>query len=214
VRRTVARALGALCGSIDAALAAASADRAAFAEKGVAPVAVATDALHRAREFMSSVNGPPESEDEQRRLTSTLHALDHASRLAESVAHAPEFDGAGRGYEDDRAVQLCAEAMRSAASAAGQVAVLPASHDRAAGASHEPGSAAAASVHEALVRLEHCAKALDELQQSHRRAALGAVASGALTAGEAIVRVDAVRRLNALAHHAWRSAAHLHNLVG
>ena len=214
VRRTVARALGALCGSIDAALAAASADRAAFAEKGVAPVAVATDALHRAREFMSSVNGPPESEDEQRRLTSTLHALDHASRLAESVAQAPEFDGAGRGCEDDRAVQLCAEAMRSAASAAGQVAVLPASHDRAAGASHEPGSAAAASVHEALVRLEHCAKALDELQQSHRRAALGAVASGALTAGEAIVRVDAVRRLNALAHHAWRSAAHLHNLVG
>jgi phosphate:Na+ symporter len=32
-----------------------------------------------------------------------------------------------------------------------------------------------------------------------------------LTAGEAIVRVDTVRRLDALAHHAWRSAAQLVN---
>ena len=161
------------------------------------------------------MNGPPESEDEQRRLTSTLHALDHASRLAESAAEALEFDKAGRGSEDERAMQLCAQAMRSAASAAGQVAVLPDSRDRIsfADAQRDPDSAAAAAVHEALVRLEQYAKALDELQQSHRTATLGAVASGALTAGEAIVRVDAVRRLDALTHHAWRSAAHLLNRV-
>jgi phosphate:Na+ symporter len=30
-----------------------------------------------------------------------------------------------------------------------------------------------------------------------------------LTASDAIARVDAVRILEALAHHAWRSAAHL-----
>ena len=30
-----------------------------------------------------------------------------------------------------------------------------------------------------------------------------------LTAGDAVARVDAVRILDALAHHAWRSAAHL-----
>jgi hypothetical protein len=35
------------------------------------------------------------------------------------------------------------------------------------------------------------------------------VASGTLTAADAIVRVDAVRRLEALAHHAWRAVAHL-----
>jgi phosphate:Na+ symporter len=64
------------------------------------------------------------------------------------------------------------------------------------------------------VRLEQCAKALDELQQSHRTVTLGAVASGALTAGEAIVRVDAVRRLDALTRHAWRSAMHLLNRLG
>src|SRR5262249_22874006 len=61
----------------------------------------------------------------------------------------------------------------------------------------------------ALVRLQQCAKTLDELQRTHRSATLSAVASGALTGGEAIARVDAVRRLDAFAHHAWRSAAHL-----
>jgi phosphate:Na+ symporter len=216
VRRTVARALGALCESIDAALAAASPDGATFAEKGLGSVPEAADALCQAQEFMSSVNGPPESEDEQRRLTSTLHALDHASRLAESAAEATKFDGADRGSEDERAMHLCAEAMRSAASAAGQVTVLPASRDRIAfaDAQREPDSAAAASIHEALAHLEQCAKALDKLQQSHRTATLAAAASGALTAGEAIVRVDTVRRLEILAHHAWRAAAHLLNRFG
>ena len=35
------------------------------------------------------------------------------------------------------------------------------------------------------------------------------VANGTLTADAAIVRVDTVRSLEALAHHAWRSSAHL-----
>jgi phosphate:Na+ symporter len=47
--------------------------------------------LRQAQEFMSRMNGPPESEEEQERLTSTLHALDHASRLAETAREAREF---------------------------------------------------------------------------------------------------------------------------
>jgi hypothetical protein len=31
------------------------------------------------------MNGPLESKDDQRQLTSTLHALDHTSRLAETA---------------------------------------------------------------------------------------------------------------------------------
>jgi phosphate:Na+ symporter len=50
---------------------------------------------------------------------------------------------------------------------------------------------------------------LSELRRTHRRATLGEVAKGALTADEAIVRVDSVRNLETLAHHAWRSTAHL-----
>jgi phosphate:Na+ symporter len=74
--------------------------------------------------------------------------------------------------------------------------------------------AAAPSVDEALAKLEECAKALDALRRVHRAATLGAVASGALTAGEAIIRVDTIRRLEALSHHAWRSAAHLLDRAG
>ena len=47
--------------------------------------------LRQAQVFMSDVSGPPESEDEQRRLTNTLHALEHASRLAEAAGEKAEF---------------------------------------------------------------------------------------------------------------------------
>jgi phosphate:Na+ symporter len=72
-------------------------------------------------------------------------------------------------------------------------------------ASGEP----AISSDDAFIRLEHCAKSLEELRSNHRSATLKAVANGALTASEAIISVEVVRRLEALAHHAWRSAAHL-----
>jgi phosphate:Na+ symporter len=47
------------------------------------------------------------------------------------------------------------------------------------------------------------------MQRGYRSATLGAVANGTLSADAAIVHVDTVRSLEALAHHAWRSAAHL-----
>ena len=61
----------------------------------------------------------------------------------------------------------------------------------------------------ALAELEHAARALDDMQRGHRASTLAAVAPGQLTAAEAFARVDAVRRLDEMAHHAWRSAAHL-----
>ena len=178
----------------------------------------AADALRQAQGFMSDVNGPPESEDEQRRLTSTLHALEHASRLAETAGEEAEFGTLNSGPDDVRAAQLCAEAMRSAASVAGEIAAPPAARDRTTpieSRRERPESpdavfdVPATSTEEALVRLQHCAKTLDELQRAHRSATLGAVATGALTADQAIVSVDNVRRLEALANHAWRSVAHL-----
>ena len=84
VRRTVARAIETICQSVDTALAAASDGGAADLQKNAASVKKdAAEALEKALEFMSDVSGPPETDDEQRRVTSTLHALDHATRLAE-----------------------------------------------------------------------------------------------------------------------------------
>lgn len=219
VRRTVARALIAVCTSLDNALEAASRGEAVRSGKDAVSVPEAADALRQAQIFMSDVSGPPESEDEQRRLTNTLHALEHASRLAEVAGEKAEFTAPNGGPDDVRASRLCADAMRSAVVAAREVAAPGAGDDHATPVEGQrmarelPGAEtfdpAAAPAEKALTRLEQCAKTLDELQRTHRSATLSAVASGALTGGEAIARVDAVRRLDAFAHHAWRSAAHL-----
>jgi phosphate:Na+ symporter len=213
VRRTIARALTAVCGSVEAALAAASRSEPVRPDKDVISLPEAADALRQAQVFLSDVAGPPDSNDEQRRLTSTLHALDHAARLAETAGGEIDFRAAGGGPGDERAGQLCADAMRSAASIAGEVAAPPDTAQpprvpvlQDAGAT---SGAVATSTEEALVELERSAAELKELQRSYRSATLGAVANGNLSADAAIVRVDTLRSLEALAHHAWRSAAHL-----
>ena len=215
VRRTVARALEAMCGSLATALT--NPGAAAPSGKNAVSVAEAADALRQAQEFMSEASSPPESEDEQRRLTGTVHALDHASRLAEIVGEG-QLAAPSSGAEDLRAAEMCAEAMRGAASLAAEVAALPSSSQDAAIAlgdgkeTFDPDKellAANASTEQAIAHLEHCAKSLGKLRRDHRSATLNSVASGALSADEAITRVDAVRRLEALAYHAWRSAAHL-----
>jgi phosphate:Na+ symporter len=188
VRRTVARSLKAMCESIGAAL---------TAGKGAVSVAEAHDALRRARAFMSEASGPPESKEEEDRLTRTLHALDNASHLAEIAREEGEFESASGSPDDLRAATLCEEAMRHAAAIAGEVSDLPDGPDRA------PLEA------EALGQLERCATTLRDLRAVHRKASLGSVASGRMSVDEAMTRVDMVRRLDAITHYAWRSAAHL-----
>ena len=212
VRRTVARALGALCTSVGASLAA-SGGEAARPEKITISVPEAGDALRQAQVFMSDVDGPPESEAEQWRLTSTLHALDHASRLAEIAGNGAELVTSSSEPEDVRAAQLCAEAMRRVASIAGKVAALPEAHpikirDSIIGSTHS-NATTDSSTEEPLIELERCAKTLSELRRTHPSATLSEVAKGMLTAGEAIVRVDTVRNLEMLTNHAWRSTSHL-----
>jgi phosphate:Na+ symporter len=198
VRRTVARALGAICDAVSTELTAPAPGAAARPGKGVVSIDEAGDALRRALHFMSEATGPPESEEEQERLTRTLHALDDASRLAEIAVEKRESAPAPGEPDDARAAELCAEAMRDAAVIAADVGVLPDAADR-----------AATGETRALVQLRNRANTLRELLGAHRQATLGSVAGGTMTAGEAMARVDVVRRLDALAHHAWRSAAHL-----
>jgi phosphate:Na+ symporter len=218
VRRTIARALGAVCSSVDAMLGAAIRGAGAGPERDATILSDATDALSQAQTFMSDVSGPPESEDEQRRLTSTLHALDHTSRLAETARERGDFGGIGTQPGDARALQLCAEAMECAGAIAREVATLPDGHpgaippaakSEAQMTSDSRTGAAAMPAEQTLGRLQHCASALGELRRAHRSETLGAVANGTFTAGDAVARVEAVRILEALTHHAWRSAAHL-----
>jgi phosphate:Na+ symporter len=214
VRRTVARALESICGSVNAVLAAPN-SAAVHLEKSVASVAEAAAALNKALEFMSDVSGPPETEDEQRRVTSTLHAIDHAYRLAELAGEKTELRTSKGAPEDMRAAQICAEAMQNAAAVARDVVAPLAGLERSARTETRRDSPTslngdtALEAPAALTRLEQNTKALSDLQRAHRSATLSAVATGELTAAEAIVRVDAVTRFEALARHAWRAAAHL-----
>jgi phosphate:Na+ symporter len=213
VRRMIARVLEAVCGSVKAALAVVNGREPVRPGKDAISVAEAADALRQAQVFLSDVTGPPDSDDEQQRLTNTLHALDHASRLAEIANGKIDFGTLGSGPDAARAGQLCADAMRSATSVAGEVE-SPSDVGRAPRATSDPpgsdaASDAAASTDEPLVQLERSAAQLREMQRSYRSTTLGAVANGTLSADAAIVHVDTVRSLEALAYHAWRSAAHL-----
>jgi phosphate:Na+ symporter len=198
VRRTVARSLGTMCGSIGEALTATIHGMSLRAPKKALSVTEAGDALSQAQEFISDASGPPESQEEQERLTCTLHALDHASRLAEVAGQKGELGSLPMGSEDLRAAELCADAMRNAVLIAGEVGALPDDPDRAAPVDEQT-----------MVQLEGYAKTLGELQPAYRKSTLSSVASGALNADEAIARVDTFRLLEALARHAWRSSAYL-----
>ncbi|MCP3472291.1 Na/Pi symporter [Bradyrhizobium sp. CCGUVB1N3] len=207
VRRTIARVLVTVCAWVEAALA----GRAAPIRLGRDAVSLqdAADALRQAQIFLSEVAGPPDTEDEQRRLTSTLHALDHASRLTDLANGGINFASVRDGPEDIRAGELCAEAMRSAAALARGVAapaqpVAPVPH----GADAMAGPRAI-QTDEAIAELERCTTELGEVLRRHRSATLGAVANATLTTDTALDRVETVRSLQAMSHHAWRSAAHL-----
>jgi phosphate:Na+ symporter len=209
-RRTIARALAAVCGPVEAALLAQSRGEPAPGKNATVSVRDAADALRQAQVFLSDVAGPPETDDEQLRLTSTLHALDHAARLAET-AGGMDFRAVRGGPDDARAAELCADAMRITASVADDVATPP---DPEPSPPDSPATSGeqSPSIHAALAQLERCATELENLQRSHRSATLGAVANGTLTADAAITRVDTLRSLQALARHAWRSTLHLAGL--
>jgi phosphate:Na+ symporter len=197
VRRVVANVLKALCGSIAASL---------VSEGGKdGGTSQAASMLKEAREFLSELKEPPSSEEESLRLTHTLHALDHTSRLADMMGEGDGLVLANGGPDGLRAAELCKGAMGWAEMVAGSIIAESALSPRAQPIGWEASPEAAAG----LAELESAAKVLDLMQREHRAATLVAVTPGKLTAVEAFARVDAVRQLNGMTHHAWRAAAHL-----
>jgi phosphate:Na+ symporter len=192
-RRVVAEILKTTAASVSTALSA----RTEGATEGVATAAAA---LAEARDFLSELKEPPETEAERLRMTSTLHALDHASQLVAILGES----GPGAPH-DLRAAALCEQAMRATQTVAASITAECALTGRA-----EPiGWTVSAEICAALAAVERAAKELAALQRDHRTATLAAVAPGKLTVTDAFARIDAARRVDRIAHHAWRSAAHL-----
>jgi phosphate:Na+ symporter len=170
-----------------------------------APDSTAAAALDSVRDFLSELRAPPETEAEEFRMTSTLHALDHALRLVD-VLEEGGLPGRPPGDANDRrAAELCTRALRAAQAICGSITSESALSVHAA----PIGWSVSSDVAEELVTAEGAAAELGVLQRDHRAATLACVAPGSLTAADALARIDAVRRLDRIAHHVWRSAAHL-----
>jgi phosphate:Na+ symporter len=216
-RRTVARVLGSLCSSTTDRLENILRGGTAADTSDNAVLHQASDALQQTRAFLSHVTGQPPSDEEQRWLLSTLHALEHTIRLADAIKEAVRIGL--NGADEQRAVALCAKAMQIASSIATLLVHPPVPESEAtrpAGQSATFGvgpadthPTPAVSLDKAIVCLEHCSTELANLLPSHRRATLESVASGTLTANDAIAHVEMVRFLDRLAHHAWRASAHI-----
>jgi phosphate:Na+ symporter len=189
-RRTVAHVLETLCS-------------AAGSPDGGTAVRQASDALHQVQAFLSKVTEPLSSEDEQRWFIGTLHALDHTIRLAEATAESAKIEASLDSPDERRARQLHGEAMQSAAESSASLEHMLVQH----------AATADAKPVDVIGRLARYADELAGLSLQHRRATLDSVASGKLTASDAIAHVDAVRLLDQQVHHAWRAAAHLAGTV-
>src|SRR5262245_57439012 len=167
--------------------------------------AAAAATLEEVRDFLSELKEPPASEDERLRMTSTLHALDHASRLVEVLADGGLAGLPAGAPHDLRAAELCTQAMRAVQAVGGSI-----NSERALSAqAGATGWSVSPQVAAALAEAEGAARELDVMQRDYRAATLASVAPGQLTAADALARIDAARRLDRITHHAWRSAAHL-----
>jgi len=169
-----------------------------------------TGALEQTRAFLSGVAWPPVAAHDRERLADTLHAMDHAARFAENAMEwvgASALAASEADAEATRAAALCGAALRLAAGLAARVA----QGEEAAPTPGAPGGpvADAAEPGIALADLARRAAELADLRRAHRPAALAAAARGERSADDAMAQVEAVRRLDRLAYHAWRATAHL-----
>ena len=215
VRRTVERALETLCLATATGLEGATAGATVRPALDDATLAQASDGVRAASDFLSK-SDPPPSDEGHAWFTSTVHALDHANRLAEAVDAMAKTGVATDGPEEHerRGFVRWVDARRGrgrrkSCDLTPGPATRPTTNWLGKSPTRSPRSPHVAESAMMAQNLERAAKALAELRATHRSATLDMVASGKVTASQAIARVDAVALMSRLAHHAWRAVAHL-----
>jgi len=168
-------------------------------------IAAAGAALSSVRDFLTELKQPPETEAERLHMTSMLHALDHASRLVEAVASDEFREQQVRVARDLRAAEHCVQAMYET-----QAVCRSITSESGLSAQASPiGWNVSTEMEAALANLEGATRELSILERDHRSAALASVSPGQMTAADAFAQIEAARKLTQIAHHAWRSTAHL-----
>lgn len=197
VRRVVAEVLNTVAASIAASLSETVGKR----RVGTAEPAAT---LAKARDFLFELDVPPETDAERHRMTETLLALDHVSRIIEVLGESGAPGTGGDNQDDLRGIELCEQAMRCA-----DVVTRSITDESALSPRAEPISWSLTSEGEAaLAGLESAAQALEALRRPLRMATLAA-APGEIAVAEAFARVDAQRRLVEMTRHTARAAVHL-----
>ncbi|MBX3387603.1 MAG: Na/Pi cotransporter family protein [Phycisphaeraceae bacterium] len=225
-RRTIAEVHAAVCSSLAGPIAACgepsphhiSRSPAGSAVRRAALLEQASEALHETRVFLSRLDRPASTREEQHRLTRTLHALDHASRLVDNARDEPPSiltdQPADSAIRDDahatRAASLCARILNSAAAIAERVSGTGhVDHPQPAGQTESETAGALPEVCPTeLSDLANLAAELASLRREHRARTLDEAGVN-MSAEAAIRRVETVKRLDRVAYHAWRCAFHL-----
>lgn len=153
----------------------------------LARVADAADEIER---FLSTLPHRPVGKPEQSRLLSTLHALDHISRLVGAARH----PAMGAPTPGDHAATQAAETLRAVLQLGQTLGAAVAS-----GSPLPPDP----------TRPRELSQQLARLRRDHRARTLQAAAQGELTPEEALARTERVRIYDRLAYHAWRASEHL-----
>lgn len=146
----------------------------------------ASTALRETQQFLAEVRTTPEAAEYERHL-SVLHAIDHLDNLIEAMQE-PQHRPALRDDPGLRAIAVrlaeCLEPVEEW-------------H-----ASDMAGDAAPAEA-------ESVSRTMAELRRTERIRILEQTAHGAIEPGEALIWMDAIRWLDRLAYHIWRTTHHL-----
>jgi len=173
---------------------------------GDSAIEAARGALEETREYLSQIAWPPEQPDAQGRLANALHALDHSIRLVENI----EEGAHDAGVDGDEAAHHVLERSRAALELAASMSCIIAEPANCAGADPAAQSRLAL-LQSQLVSMRELSETITADARLVRRGALGsAIAAGApLAVDRVMVRVDAVRHIDRIVHHSWRSLDHL-----
>lgn len=153
---------------------------------GTAQPAGVAEALHEARRFLADVPPFPENAGQAHPRLDVVHALDHLDQLTDQLDLAP-------------VTALGAAEPRIARAREKLLAVIDGAQSRIEERADRPG----------LKSIQHRAEELAELRRTGRQSLLEETAAGRLSPETASDYLDAVRWLDTIAYHAWRTAAHL-----
>jgi phosphate:Na+ symporter len=173
---------------------------------GDSAIDAAKGALEETREYLSQIAWPPEQPDAQGRLANALHALDHSIRLVENI----EESAHDAGVDGDESARHVLERSRTALELAASMSHVIAEPADRAGAGPTAQSRVAL-LQPQLVSMRELSETITEDARLVRRGALGsAIAAGTPIAVDRVMaRVDAVRHIDRIVHHSWRSLEHL-----